>query len=268
MSVPMIHEASRAAAVVLAVALMIAGCTTAGDGPTPSPSGSDVSPTPSPAATPSALPPTPSPVPTSVPTVDPFLGQPLAAQVDAACGPAAPVLVTNRVRATPEGVRFVVNGEAGWSLLMYHPSTGGSDSVWLESGFADTTLFVPPGDYDLSCADPALSGPAPVTSLRIEDPDKVYRTMEIATYSNCVAGGNSFEEGTLGEMRDPIELARTAIDVAPGDVVEPGGYPAETGRARIVRASEVIGWVDLSSDGHGGWRIGGWNLCHGLSFSD
>ena len=71
--------------------------------------------------------------------------------------------------------------------------------------------------------------------------------------------------GAKGEIGDPVLLARKALrGLRAGDVVERGGYPAETGLVRVVRAGNVIGAISFDGDGRGGWFLAGSTLCGGL----
>lgn len=254
-------------ATTIMVGLLVAAACTVGGAPSSSPttvasSAPTSLSTPTPAPAPTHLP-TLTPVPSSTP--DPFADQILAGEVEAECGPGGPVLVSRRVEASSQGVRFVVVGPVGWGLNV--SSDGGGEGVWLESDSADETLLIPPGDVAVSCADPTGRDAVLVTPLRIEDPDGLYRTVDIgATAGGCVAGSNSYGEGALGEQGEPAELATAHVNgLAPGDVVERGGYPVQTGLVRIVRAGEVIGWIAFSPDGHGGWLSSSWTLCEGLA---
>lgn len=198
------------------------------------------------------------------PTPDPFADQILATEVDAECGPSGPSLVSRRVRTSAEGVRFVATGPVGWSLNI--ASERGSDGLWLETGLADQTLLLPPGDVELSCSDGAGLDGAGVKPLRIEDPDSLYRTVDVGAANGCVAGSNSFGEGAVGEQGAPVELARAHVSgVASSDILERGGYPVQSGLVRIVRSGKVIGYIAFDPDGHDGWLSGEWILCEGLA---
>jgi len=203
----------------------------------------------------------------ATPALSPMGSQALATDVVVECGPGAPVLASGRVRASADGVRFVVTGQAGW---MFGVTTNdGQAGNQLENRRAAFTWLVPPGDVGVSCADPSLPGAAPVTALRIEDPDGLYRPVALgqnASAGDCVTANVDYGEDARGKPGDPIELTRTAVDgLLAGDVVERGGYPVETGSVRIVRAGEVVGHVRYGSDGHGGWLPLGGTLCEGLS---
>ena len=200
----------------------------------------------------------------ATPTHSPVGSSALAAEAVIECGAGAPVLGSDRVRASADGVRFVVTGKVGW---MFGVSTdGGSDATQLESSPVQITRLVPPGDVGVSCADPSLPGAAPVAVLRIEDPDGLYRPVATSpTARGCVSGNVDYGEDAPGKPGDPIRLTRVAVDgIAAGDVVERGGYPVENGSVRIVRADAVVGSVRFGSPRSGGWLLLGWTLCEGL----
>jgi len=262
-----LHLATRAISrsavggVMLATGILLAGCA-AGGASSPSPAALvSAAPLPSSAPTASA---SQSAAPVATPAPGPAGSSALAAEVAVECGPGAPVLESGRVRASADGVRFVVTGKVGW---MFGVSTdSGSGAIQLESRPVRITQLVPPGDVGVSCADPSLPGAAPDTALRIEDPDGLYRPVATSpNASGCVSGNVDYGEDALGKPGDPIRLTRVAVnDIQAGDVVERGGYPVENGSVRIVRADAVLGSVTFGSPRSGGWLLLGWTLCEGL----
>ena len=263
-----LHLATRAISrsavggVMLATGILLAGCAPGGAS-SPSPAAlSSAAPSPSSAPTASDASPSAALVVTAAPS--PAGSSALAAEIAIKCGPGAPVLGSGRVRASADGVRFVVTGEVGW---IFGISTDrGSGAIQLESRPVRITQLVPPGDVGVSCADPSLPGTAPVTALRIEDPDGLYRPVATSpNASGCVNGNADYGEDALGKPGDPIRLTRAAVDgIQAGDVVERGGYPVENGSVRIVRGGEVVGSVTFGSPRSGGWLLLGWTLCEGL----
>lgn len=208
---------------------------------------------PSPAASPS------DPAePSRTPTVGPV------AVLDVECGPAAPVLGSDTVRTSPDGIHLRVTGEPGWDVGIGHEL--GRESVLLERANQELVLRIAPGEVTVDCGDPTLPNLPPTSALRIEDPDGWYRSTAIgAGAGSCVSASVDYAQGAKGEIGDPVLLARAALrGLRAGDVVERGGYPADTGLVRVVRAGEVIGALTFDGDGRGGWFLAGSTLCGGL----
>lgn len=264
-----LHLATRAISrsavggVMLAAGILLAGCAAGGtSSPSPAAPWSAAPLPPSAAPTASA---SPSAAPGATPALSPAGSSALAAEVAVECGSGAPVLGSDRVRASADGVRFLVTGKVGWMFGVLTDS--GSGAIQLESRPVRITQLVPPGDVGVSCADPSLSGAAPVTALRIEDPDGLYRPVATSpNASGCVSGNVDYGDYALWKPGDPIRLTRVAVNgIEAGDVVERGGYPVENGWVRIVRADAVVGSVTFGSRRSGGWLLLGWTLCEGLS---
>jgi hypothetical protein len=247
--------------VILAIGILLAACS-AGGASSPSPTAqSSAAPSPSSAPTASA---STSAAPVATPAPSPAGWSALAAEVAVECGPGTPVLGSGQVRASADGVRFVVTGKVGWVFGLL--TDGGSEAIQLDGRPARITLLVPPGDVGVSCADPSLPGAAPVSALRIDDPDGLYRPVATGpTASGCVSGNVDYGADAPGNPGDPIGLTRAAVDgILAQDTVERGGYPVEDGSVRIVRAEEVVGHVAFGSVRSGGWLLLGWTLCEGL----
>lgn len=235
-----------AAAVLLAVGAIVIGC--GGTGASPAGAGT-------PPGTPMEGGTTPAP---GEPSSEP------AAEVAVACAAGAPALDADRVRTSADGVRFVVNGPAGWVLGV--TTARGHESVELSASPALITLRVPPGDAGISCADPALPEIGPAAPLVVEDPDGWYRPAEPEPAGgDCVSMSATPAMGATGAKGDPVALARIALaDLRPGDVVERGGYPVDTGTVRVVRDGVVVGRLTYVADGQGGWLLLSSTMCQGL----
>jgi len=219
---------------------------------------------PAPAA--SASPP-PAPAPSSVPTAAPTAGASgeLVAVLDVRCGPGAPDLGSDRVRASRDGVRIRVTGEPGWYLGIEHES--GRESVPLDAANPEIVLRLAPGDVRIDCGDPTLPDLPPASALRIEDPDGWYHPSAISDgVGSCVSGSASYGPDARGKTTDPVGQARALLrGLKAGDVVERAGYATDKGRVRVVRADKVIGSLEFEADGHGGWLLMGSSLCGNLS---
>jgi hypothetical protein len=252
----------RIAGVVAAMGIVLSGCAA---GSTSSPAQSSGPRAASPFA-PSALPVrTASATPSATPVSSPADTSAITAAVVVTCGPGAPILGSNSVRVLPGGVRFVVTGTVGWALGI--SSDRGNESILLErSPMVITTTSVLPGDAEVSCADPSLPATTPGTPLRIEDPAGLYRPIAPGPSAGaCVSGSLSYGPNATGRHGDPVALTRAVVSgIKPQDVVERGGYPAEQGSVRIVRAGEVIGSLRFDSDGAGGWLLIDSTLCDGV----
>ncbi len=208
--------------------------------------------------------PSPAPVASPAPTPGQTAGQVLPTAVTVTCGAGAPLLNTNRVRASADGVRFVVSGGAGWQFTVQ--DVNGNDGTLLGSDLTGLTLRIPPGDVTVECTAPGPSTPS-ATPLRVEDPDGWYRSVSLDPVSgSCTTADALHGEGARGPAKDPVEFARSIVrDLQPGDTVERGGYPADTGLVRVVRSGHVIGVITFEADGQGGWLLSGASLCGGLS---
>ncbi len=236
----------RAAMLLLVVAAVVAGCgrpaaPPAGTGPPP--------------RTPTQAQATPAPD-------QPSSGLP--GEITVACGGGAPALGADRVRASADGVRFVVTGPVGWVVGV--TTDHGHESVQLSASPESITLRVPPGDAGISCADPSLPEIGPAAPLVVEDPDGWYRPAEPEPAGGeCLSMYATPVEGARGVPGDPVALARIALtDLRPGDIVERGGYPVDTGTVRVVRAGTVIGRLTYVADGQGGWLLVSSTMCDGL----
>jgi hypothetical protein len=254
------------AIVAIVLSVTLAACVTAAQPASPGTVPPATAPTatePTPGATPD---PTlaPTPVPVLTPTPATSIAGDLVDVAQVTCGVGAPVLASGRVRAARDGVHFAATGQPGWMLGLEY-STGG-DGIALEQDRTVATFKVPPGDVLLSCAVPGGS-PAPTTPLRIEDPDGWYQAAEIdQAAGSCATGSTEYGPGTKGTKGDPIGLAKKALrGIRPGDVVQRGGYPADTGIVVVVRDGRVIGRITFQDDSYGGWLLGGSTLCGGLS---
>ncbi len=189
-------------------------------------------------------------------------------EVAVACAAGAPTLSTDRVLASPDGVHFLVTGPAGWAFGV--TTERGHDGVEISGGPASIVLVVPPGDVGISCADPSLPEIGPETPLVVEDPAGWYRPSEPGPAAgSCLTMDANVAAGARGTPGDPVALARLALaNLRPGDIVERGGYPVESGTVRVVRAGTVIGRLTYDADGHGGWLLVGSTLCDGLRPAD
>lgn len=258
-------------ALALVVQVSIIAACTAG-GPTPS-----APPTPSSPAVPS-LPPASSPAatlaggptapastlpPTMGPTFKPYSSPEWVDVVEVTCGTGAPALVPGHVNAAIDGVTFDVAGKPGWVLEVEHAY--GTDSWPLAEWSFWRSLPVPPGDVRVRCAPPGATSPLS-SALRIDDPKSYFRPAEVQPGAGtCQTLSLAPASGTLGENEDPVILARNRLDgLAPGDVVEAGGYVGIPGLVRVVRAGRVIGRVEFSGGSGGGWVLTGASLCDGL----
>ena len=142
----------------------------------------------------------------------------------------------------------------------------GHESVQLSASPESITLRVPPGDAGISCADPSLPEIGPAAPLTVEDPDGWYRPAEPEPGGgDCLSMNATPAMGATGAKGDPVALARIALtDLRPGDVVERGGYPVDTGTVRVVRGGVVIGRLTYVADGQGGWLLLSSTMCQGL----
>ena len=180
------------------------------------------------------------------------------------CGDGAPELNSDRVRASRDGVRLRVTGQKGWNLGVGYES--GGESVGLEKVDQEVVLRTAPGDVRIDCGDPEQAEIPPGASVRIEDPDGWYRSMEIGNVAgSCMSGEALYAEDARGSKENPVEQAKKRLKgLRDGDVVQRGGYPADKGLVRVVRDGQVIGALTYIDDGHGGWLPGGSTLCGGL----
>jgi len=143
--------------VILAIGILVAACS-AGGASSPSPTAqSSAAPSPSSAPTAST---SPSAAPAATPEPSPAGSSALAAEVAVECGPGTPVLGSGQVRASADGVRFVVTGKVGWMFWVL--TDGGSDAIQLESRPARITLLVPPAMS--GCPAPTRRSPEPPRS--------------------------------------------------------------------------------------------------------
>jgi hypothetical protein len=265
------RRADISTAILLAIGMaLVTGCggtsaPSSGAGslrPAPVPSASAEWPTVGASASPS-----PMLVPSSAPPSPPTAGASgeLVAVLDVRCGPGAPELGSDRVRASRDGVRIRVTGEPGWLLGIEDESR--RESVPLEAAVQELVLGVAPGNVTIDCGDPTLPDLPPASALRIEDPDSWYRPMSIDnSVGSCVSGSASYGNEARGKSADPVRQAQELLrGLRAGDMVERGGYATDKGWVRVVRADEVIGILEFNSDGYGGWLLMGSTLCGNLS---
>jgi hypothetical protein len=190
----------------------------------------------------------------------------LVAVLTVRCADGAPKLNSDRVRATRDGAQLMVTGQKGWILGVAHES--GGESFDLEKADQAIVLRIAPGDVKIDCGDPAQAGNLPGAHVRIEDPDGWYRSIAIGNVAgSCMSGDAMFTEDARGSTEDPVRQARKLLlkGLRAGDVVQRGGYPADTGLVRVVRDGQVIGTLTYVDDGHGGWLLPSSTLCGGLS---
>jgi hypothetical protein len=214
---------------------------------------------------------TPKPTNQPEPTEEPVTPAPeptgeLVAELTVRCGDGVPALNSDRVRATRDGVRLRITGQEGWTLGVEYGS--GRESVGLEKADQGVVLRTAPGDVMIDCGDPAQAGTPPGAPVRIEDPDGWYRSMAIGNVAgSCVSGDAMFTEDARGSKEDPVRQAQKLLGkgLRAGDVVQRGGYPADKGLVRVVRAGQVIGTLTYVDDGHGGWLLLSSTFCGGLS---
>lgn len=200
----------------------------------------------------------------SAPTATPTSAEPVAV-LDVRCGPGAPVLGSDRVRTSPDGIHLRVTGEPGWGLGIEDES--GREFVLLEAADQDLVTRIAPGDVRVDCGDPTLPELPPASPLRIEDPDGLFRSTVIGDAAgSCFSGSIDYAEGAKGKVGTPVLLARNALrGLRAGDIVERAGYPVDKGSVRVMRAGAVIGVLTYDEDGHGGWLPMGSTLCGNLS---
>ena len=257
---------TRIACAVVVLVVTLGGCVGA-----PGTGTSSGSPAGSPPAT---APGTPTPASSSMPvsssmpapSSSPTFAQSgeLVAVLDVRCGPGAPDLASDRVRASRDGVRLHVTSVPGWQLGIEHET--GRETVALATADQELVLRVAPGDVTVDCGDPTQLTLGPASALRIEDPDGWYRPMVIGDGAGtCVSGTASYGEDARGKVADPVQQAREVLrGLRAGDVVERAGYASDTGWVRVVRAGEVIGVLEFAPDGHGGWLLMGSSLCRNV----
>ena len=80
----------------------------------------------------------------------------------------------------------------------------GRESVLLEAQTQDLVLRIAPGEVTVGCGDPTLPNLPPSSAFRIEDPDGMYRSMDIgAGAGGCVSASLDYAEGARGMVDRP-----------------------------------------------------------------
>ena len=183
----------------------------------------------------------------------------MPARVEVACGPETTVVSTEVVRASRDGVTFDVSGKAGSVFLVVDGDS--QDVLLLQQDRSSFTTRAIPGDAIVACGDPNDHGietaPGPSATLRIEDPDGWYRSIE-ADHSSSGCADDAMPSLPWGRGIEvpPIVQARSRIrNLEPGDSIERGGWPADEGVVRVVRQGRAIGVLRFLEDATGGWLL-------------
>ncbi len=101
----------------------------------------------------------------------------------------------------------------GGSLGVEYES--GRESVGLERTDQEIVLRTAPGDVTIDCGDPEQADIPPGASVRIEDPDGWYRSMEIGNVAgSCMSGDALYVEDARGSKENPVEQARKQLSRA------------------------------------------------------
>ncbi len=234
-----------------AVAIISAGCVTAGSASISTPDAS-ASPPFSPVVDPNPSPPfspfvDPNPSPPFSPVIDPYPSPPFGETtvLTITCDGTAATLNASTVRALPGGVQvrsIAIDG----APAVVDVSAGTHGTIASIRGAA--ALVLAPGSYTVTCFDPWAEERHPVP-FDVSDPDALWMTSEVS----CTGGS-----GTAGSADAPpappaaaMAFLRTTVQLQPGEIMEPAGYPkAPSGWIRLVRDGQVVAsWQVLQGSG-------------------
>jgi hypothetical protein len=185
-------------------------------------------------------------------------------------------LLTETVRAQPDGVHFRIDGlREGRVSVYYRRGEAVRHLQEVQPGESRSIVTAGPGPWELICVAPSRY-PAendPWVPLRVIDPDHLWVADELdcehptGTHPDY---REDFEGGTpTGQDGELVELAResiraSAMSVLPGDVLEPAGYPeGPSAQVRLVREGRVVAVARFQADGQGGWIDRGVDYCEG-----
>jgi len=171
------------------------------------------------------------------------------------CGRDGTLVSTPRVRARPDGVRFVIvnrfEAETGYSFEYPEGGGGGDNAPEGESGHVGD---FPPGEVRIGCEEPPADGiRIDYEKLQVTDPGGFYKAVGLECRGGEGAVGSA--GGRPGE--DPVELARRVLSdrLEDYDVVELAGYPKSPERrtVRVVRDGRITATIEFLRE-RDGWR--------------
>ena len=208
------------------------------------------------AATPTAVPPTPSAVPATPVAVSPA-NAPVVLAVS--CDGVRTSIASPVIRAQADGVHIRFENTSGSAQPFTIEDIGGSD---VPIGGGSFTYLFGPGRYQVSCA-------GDLVGFEVVDPAGFYKPAACADAGSGTTGTSDYVEGATGMRGTVLEVARRQLaGLAPGDVVEQGGYPLASSAdvpsvVVVVRNGVVLAVLTYARDGHGGWLLDTMRTCAG-----
>jgi hypothetical protein len=183
------------------------------------------------------------------------------------CGPGGARVLTPRVEARPDGVRFVIDNrfeaEAGYSVE--YPE-GGGEGYSVPRGESKHVGDFPPGKVRIGCEKPPMDGiDVDYGALKVVDPNGVYKPVELECKGGmAVGGGPQYASGVKGKRGDLVEITRRSFShqIRDGDKVELAGYTESRDHrtVRVVRDGRVIATVVYIREGKG-WLQDHYEAC-------
>ncbi len=188
-----------------------------------------------------------------------------------ACGPNGTRVLTPRVKASPDGVHFVIDNRfgTGTGYSIEYPEGGGGGDV-APRGESEHVGGYTPGKVRIGCEEPPVDGiDLDYGTLEVVDPGGVYKSVELECKGHtAVGGGPQYSSGSEGEKGDPVELVRRHLSdrLRKDDTVESAGYPESSDHrsVRVVRDGRVVATVSFIRDS-GGWLEDSTSNCAGFS---
>jgi hypothetical protein len=179
------------------------------------------------------------------------------------CDGTRTTIVLPIVRAQRDGVHLKFSNTSGKELA-YSVEDVGGDSV-PAAGLSVIERFAP-GTYKVSCA-------ADLLAFEVVDPAGFYTPAACADPGSGTTGTSDYVQGATGLRGTPIEVARRQLrGLAPGDVVELGGYPLAPASLAsptvvVIRQGVVLAVLTYEADGKGGWLASTMRTCAGADIT-
>jgi hypothetical protein len=182
-----------------------------------------------------------------------------AATAVVVCGADGASVATPEVAAGRNGVRVEIRNETDAERVVHVQSAGLVQGEGFPVGTHTRVWALPPGPATVTCDETAGDpGEEDGAAFEVVDPDGLWVSTELDCDEVSVAMPD-YEAGTPGSKGEPADVVRSGTDVPleESDVVEPAGYPGleDAPVVRIVRDGRVVGTVTLMPTEDGGWLV-------------
>ena len=174
-------------------------------------------------------------------------------------------VLTSKVRARPDGVRFEIENRLGkdTGYSVKYSESGMGDNA--PKGESRHTGGFPPGEVRIGCY-PSLNADPDYAELTVLAGDSGYKPVELECPGGRAVGsaGGLYAPGAKGAKGDPVDLVRRRFSdqLDDGDVVEAAGYPeSRDGRTvRAIRDGRVVAVFEYRRE-ESGWLENGYSAC-------